>query len=265
MERMIIIPAFEPEETCLRELVRRNWELGNQMVLVDDGSGKAYETLFWELGEQCIVLHHNENKGKGEAIKTALRYIKDELWECREIGIMDADGQHLPEDMERILTKAEANPRTLILGTRTMDSSVPLKSRLGNWLTAKIFGMLTGVYVSDTQTGLRAFSVELLDFMLQVPGSRYEYEMNMLSACAKQKIPILEIPIHTIYHDRKNSCSHFRGFRDSFRIYKELLRFFLSSFSSFVLDYLLFNLFLVLFGTAPLGMLISNTAARRQA
>lgn len=149
------------------------------MVLVDDGSGKAYETLFWELGEQCIVLHHNENKGKGEAIKTALRYIKDELWECREIGIMDADGQHLPEDMERILTKAEANPRTLILGTRTMDSSVPLKSRLGNRLTAKIFGMLTGVYVSDTQTGLRAFSVELLDFMLQVPGSRYEYAVRL--------------------------------------------------------------------------------------
>ena len=48
---------------------------------------KKYERLFWELGEKCIVLHHEENRGKGEAIKTALKYIKEELWECRVVGL----------------------------------------------------------------------------------------------------------------------------------------------------------------------------------
>ena len=109
MERTVIIPELNPDEG-LREIVERNWELENQIILVDDGSDKKYERLFWELGEKCIVLHHEENRGKGEAIKTALKYIKEELGECRVVGIMDADGQHLPDDMEKLLMKAAAEP-----------------------------------------------------------------------------------------------------------------------------------------------------------
>ena len=104
MERIIIIPAFRPDK-YLKQIVRRNWELENQMIVVDDGSGQEYRPLFEELGEKCIVLHHEEKRGKGEAIETALQYIKEELWECGVIGIMDADGQHLPEDMDRLLTQ----------------------------------------------------------------------------------------------------------------------------------------------------------------
>ena len=50
------------------------------------------------------------NLGKGAAIKTALKYIREELWECNVIGIMDADGQHLPDDMEKLLMKVPADP-----------------------------------------------------------------------------------------------------------------------------------------------------------
>ena len=95
---------------------------------------------------------------------------------------------------------------------------------------------------SYTQTGLRAFDLELADKFLSVEGERYEYEMNMLMICAKEKIPIKEVQIRTIYHDKDNSNSHFRGFRDSVRIYKEILKFTLSSLSGFLLDYLLFLL-----------------------
>lgn len=232
MERTVIIPALNPDEG-LREIVERNWELENQIILVDDGSDKKYERLFWELGEKCIVLHHEENRGKGEAIKTALKYIKEELWECRVVGIMDADGQHLPDDMEKLLMKAAAEPMALIVGSRTIDRNVPWKSRMGNLITRRIFRMKTGVEVSDTQTGLRAFSTRLLDFMLDIEGERYEYEMN--------------VPIETIYHDKGNSCSHFRKVRDSVRIYRQLLKFSFVSFSSFLLDYvMLAGLILVL-------------------
>ena len=87
--------------------------------------------------------------------------------------------------------------------------------------------------MSDTQTGLRAFSTRLLDFMLDIEGERYEYEMN--------------VPIETIYHDKGNSCSHFRKVRDSVRIYRQLLKFSFVSFSSFLLDYvMLAGLILVL-------------------
>lgn len=246
MERTVIIPALNPDEG-LREIVERNWELENQIILVDDGSDKKYARLFWELGEKCIVLHHEENRGKGEAIKTALKYIKEELWECRVVGIMDADGQHLPDDMEKLLMKAAAEPMALIVGSRTIDRNVPWKSRMGNLITRRIFRMKTGVEVSDTQTGLRAFSTRLLDFMLDIEGERYEYEMNVLVTCAKANIPIIEVPIETIYHDKGNSCSHFRKVRDSVRIYRQLLKFSFVSFSSFLLDYvMLAGLILVL-------------------
>ena len=131
MERIIIIPAFRPDK-YLKQIVRRNWELENQMIVVDDGSGQEYRPLFEESGEKCIVLHHEENRGKREAIKTALQYIKEELWECGVIGIMDADGQHLPEDMDRLLIQAGLNPGALVLGTRTIDETMPFKSRMGN-------------------------------------------------------------------------------------------------------------------------------------
>lgn len=261
MERIVIIPALNPDER-LRDIVQRNWELENQMILVDDGSDEKYMPFFWELGEKCIVLHHKENRGKGAAIKTALRYIKEEMWECRSIGIMDADGQHLPDDMERVLMKEASNPAALILGSRTIDEKVPWKSRVGNRITRGIFQMKTGVKVSDTQTGLRAFSSSMLDFMLEIPGERYEYEMNVLVTCAKRGIPIIEVPIQTIYHDKDNSCSHFRKVRDSVSVYRQLLKFMSVSGTSFLLDYGLFVLLTALLPGRVWGALAANIGAR---
>lgn len=261
MERIVIIPVLNPDE-CLRDLVERNWELGNQIILVDDGSDKKYDKLFWELGEKCIVLYHKENQGKGAAIKTALRYIREELWGCSVVGIMDADGQHLPDDMEKLLMKAASEPQALIIGSRTIDKDVPWRSRMGNLLTRKIFRMTTGVAVSDTQTGLRAFSSRLLDFMLNIQGERYEYEMNVLVTCTKQDISIIEIPIQTIYHDKENSCSHFRKVKDSIRIYSQIFKFFFVSFSSFLLDYAVFVLLTPLLPKVAEGAIAANIGAR---
>ena len=153
MENIGIIPALNPDPK-LREIVQRNWELENQIILVDDGSDETYRSFFQELSEKCIVLHHKKNKGKGEAIKTALRYMKQELWNYDVIGIMDADGQHLAENMEKLLLKAYNNSNALILGSRVIDEKVPWKSRIGNKVTRQVFRMMTGSSVSDTQTGL---------------------------------------------------------------------------------------------------------------
>lgn len=261
MNRIVIIPALNPDER-LREIVERNWDLENQIIVVDDGSEEKYASLFWQLGEKCIVLHHKENRGKGAAIKTALQYIKAELWECSVIGIMDADGQHLPDDMERLLMSAMHHPDSLILGSRTLTKDAPMASRIGNWLTRKTFSLTTGTRVSDTQTGLRAFSSRLLDFMLAIPGERYEYEMNVLMQCAKEKITMIEVPIQTIYHDKKNSCSHFRKVRDSIRVYSQLLKFSFVSLSSFCFDYMLFCLFIFLMPKTYGFAAVANVAAR---
>lgn len=261
MNATVIIPAYNPENN-LQHIVDRVWDLGNQIIVVDDGSDRSKSDMFHRLSEKAIVIHHEKNKGKGAAIKTALKYIKENLWDCNVIGVMDADGQHLPEDMEKLVMKANLKENAIVLGVRNIGKKMPFKSRIGNEITRFVFHSLSGVKVSDTQTGLRAFSRKLLDKLLQVDGTRYEYETNVLFYCAKSKIPIIELPIKTIYHDEGNSCSHFRAIRDSFRIYKDIFKFVLSSFSSFILDYVLFCMLTFLFPMGAVGILFANIFAR---
>lgn len=257
----VVIPAYEPDEK-LKAIADKLRDLGYIVIIVDDGSGDAYRFLFEELSEECIVLRHKENRGKGAAIRTALEYIAKELWDCDAVGIMDADGQHLPEDMERVLEEALKTPDALVLGVRDVGAEMPFRSRIGNDLTRNVFRMLYGVRVSDTQTGLRAFPVSMIPWMRGVEGDRYEYEMKVLIEAAQQKIPIREVKIHTIYHDRGNSCSHFHVFRDSFRIWRELLMFACSSFSSFLIDYVMFCLFTTFLFRGNGGFFPANIFAR---
>lgn len=279
---VVIIPAYKPDKTLIA-ITDQLWSYGCQMIVVDDGSGREYGQIFDKVADICIVLKHLKNRGKGAAIKTALDYITKEMWDSGMVGIMDCDGQHLPEDLLKLLASAGKHRKTLVLGVRSVGTKMPVRSRLGNQITRKAFKIATGKEVSDTQTGLRAFDPELIPRLLSVEGERYEYEMNMLMTCVKEKIPIHEVPVSTIYRDKNNSNSHFRSFMDSIRIYKDILKytifhfhsfkdsvrnykdilkFTLSSFSSFVLDYLLFTLFMVLMPHTAVYVLLANIAAR---
>lgn len=258
---VVIIPAYKPDETLVT-ITDQLWAYGCRIVVVDDGSGEEYQSVFDSVKDICIILQHSENRGKGAAIKTALSYVKEEMWESNLIGVMDCDGQHLTEDILKLLEYAGTHRNALILGVREVGKDMPLKSRLGNQITRMVFRLASGVKVSDTQTGLRAFSSELLQRLLSIGGERYEYEMNVLMALAKAGIPIEEVPVHTIYRDENNSTSHFRAVWDSIRIYKDILKFTLSSFSSFILDYLLFSALMIFLPHTAALVLAANIAAR---
>lgn len=264
---VVIIPAYRTDGALVEvvnELQREKLveKRNMQVIVVDDGSGDEYRDVFDEVSEECIVLHHRENRGKGAAIKTALTYVKKEIWEYDTIGIMDADGQHRPEDMMRLLDFSKEHRQALCLGVRKVGKDMPLRSRLGNGITRKVFRLVSGTAVSDTQTGLRAFDIRLLPDLLAVSGERYEYEMNVLLTCARKHIDIEEMEIETIYHDRENSCSHFNSVRDSFRIYKDIFKFTLSSMSSFLLDYRLFSLFMLFLPHTTAMVMAGNVTAR---
>lgn len=270
MSSCVIIPAYQPDEILLK-LVDQLWSYGCSIIVVDDGSGEAYQPVFEKIEDVCIVLRHEQNRGKGAAIKTALSYIKQETWDCACIGVMDADGQHLVTDMLRLLKVSAGRPNTLVLGTREFGTNtqraahecgVPLRSRLGNAAACVVFRLLSGKWVSDTQTGLRAFGAGLVTKLLAVDGDRYEYEMNVLLECVKTGVPIREVPIAVIYHDKTNSCSHFKPLADSLRISGNMLKFTLSSLSSFFLDYLAFWALMFLLPHTPPAVLFANVAAR---
>jgi len=260
--KIALIPAYEPTKT-LPELARQLYRAGFQPVVIDDGSGEAYREIFVETAHYAFVLTQETNMGKGCTLKLGLSYIKERYPSNSVIVTLDADGQHSVVDAVRVCNTALWNMGALVLGCRSFGDSVPARSRFGNTVTRFIYRITTGVNVSDTQTGLRAFGMELVPFLLDVSGNRYEYEMNVLLECSRQNVPIKEVGIQTIYLDN-NSSSHFSTIKDSFRVYREIIKFASSSLIGFIVDYSMYSL--LAFMTAGLGAAVSiplsNIAAR---
>jgi len=239
---VVLIPAYKPEEaliTLSKELKERGF---NEVVIVDDGSGDEFAGIFSALeGLGCRVLRHDVNKGKGRALKTGIEEIIKMDGDIAGVVTADADGQHLTEDIVRVAEKLMEWPDTIVMGSRTFQGEVPLRSRMGNTITRMVFNFLSGQRVRDTQTGLRGLPAGALPDLLQLSGDRYEYEMNMLLEASRYGLKLREIDIKTVYINN-NSGSHFNPLKDSWRIYKCILMFGASSMLAFVIDFVLFTL-----------------------
>ncbi len=181
MKKLVLIPAYMPDEKMI-EVARDLYIEGFEVIVVNDGSPSEFDATFERVKEYAVVLRHDNNRGKGEALKTGLKYIRERFERPYIIVNADADGQHRTQDIIRVADAAEMNRSRLILGSRKMEGKVPLKSRLGNSITRLVYRLSTRSAVYDTQTGLRAYSDKLIDRLIEINGSRYEYEMNMLIA-----------------------------------------------------------------------------------
>ena len=252
-----LIPAYKPNENLI-SFIQSLEARGLEVVVVNDGSGEDYLPLFHKIQEQSLatVIHLEKNQGKGAALKAGLSYLNT-INDDFQVITLDADGQHSLQDALFLLQKSLENEGSLLLGSRAQSKGSPLRSRIGNYLTKKVFSLTTGVKVEDTQTGMRAFSKQLIPKLLKIQGNRYEYEMNMLLDFAKQGISIKEYPIETIYIN-DNEESHFDTVKDSLRIYSQILKFISSSLLSFCIDFLLYTLSFALSGS----ILFSNAFAR---
>ena len=244
----VLIPSLSPDERLpayVQDLLAADFGL---ILVVDDGSAPEYQPIFSRIDalDRCAVLHHEVNRGKGAALRTGFAYLKEHT-ALQGVITADSDGQHTVKDTLNLASEL-GKKEELLLGSRDFfrnNPNVPSKSRFGNRVTSAVFRALYGVWLPDTQTGLRAFSRQLLDFMAEVKGDRFEYEMNMLIQCSLKKIPMRPITIETIYHE-ENKGTHFHPIRDSWRIYKLLLGTFLKFVSSslicWLVDILLFSL-----------------------
>lgn len=252
-----LIPAYKPRDYILTNILKQLKAVGFRIVVVDDGCGPDYAGQFRNFSLFATILTHTANQGKGAALKTGLSYIREHFDENSIVVTLDADGQHCVEDALKLCKLAEQLPDGLVLGSRDLKGNIPLRSWFGNTITRLIYYLSTGLRVYDTQSGLRAFHSKMLPVLLEISGERYEYEMNVLLEFARKKIPIHEMKIQTIYSEN-NASSHFNVMRDSYRIYKEILKFSAASFIGFLIDYILYSL-LFLF-TANLRL--SNIGAR---
>ncbi|WP_338450943.1 glycosyltransferase family 2 protein [Niallia oryzisoli] len=234
----ILIPEYEPNKRLINLIYDLKDTCDYEIVVVNDGSGQEYQYIFDTVSNLgCTVLTHEKNRGKGAALKTGFQYIQETK---ENIGVVtaDCDGQHLPKDIIKIAEAIKDHKKALVLGTRRFTGKVPSRSRFGNNVTRNVFSFVSGAKVYDTQTGLRGFSMEMLPWLCEIPGERFEYEMNMLLEAVPAGYSFYEIDIDTVYLEQ-NKSSHFHFLKDSILVYLPIIKFSLSSLMSAVLDFML--------------------------
>lgn len=231
---IVLVPAYEPDERLV-DLVRSLAGHSLRALVVDDGSGAAYDEVFRRAADEgAVVVHHAQNLGKGHALRTGFGWVLAHD-PGEDVVCADCDGQHTPDDVLAVAARVVATGDRTVLGVRHFDGPVPLRSRIGNDATRLAFRLATGRAVADTQTGLRGYPSELLPHLLTIPGDRFEYELALLIDAAARGLPVDEVPIRTVYQEA-NASSHFRPVRDSMRVLAPLLRFTASSLLAFLVD-----------------------------
>ncbi|MGI8956879.1 MAG: glycosyltransferase family 2 protein [Chthoniobacterales bacterium] len=213
-----VIPAYL-EEVHVRGVAERTCSQLDHVLVVDDGSTDATSTRAREGGAEVIT--HPINLGKGESIKTGLRH-----WLAREgiefILLLDADGQHLPDEIGRFLAAGNATEAGLFVGTRMNDlREMPFVRRTVNSYMSRRISRLCGQDVPDTQCGYRMVQRSLAPHLLDGT-SRFDYETEMLIIANRAGFRIASVPISTIYSDEVSSI---HPVRDTLRFLKLMRRY----------------------------------------
>lgn len=216
---VIVIPAFQPSrdlDAYISSFIRE--DVAHVMV-IDDGNDASYDGLFNKISniDRCTILRHSKNYGKGAGLKTAIRFYLEHFSYLKGIVTADADSQHLAKDVLNVGQHLMGMEDGFILGSRMYDrKTMPVRSLIGNKVTSRLFQLLFGLYIRDTQTGLRGITTSELPMLLALDGDRFEFEMNMLIYMVKKNKHIVQVDIEAIYQE--NHLSYYRTYKDSERI-----------------------------------------------
>jgi len=256
----ILIPSFNPDDNLTNLVAALSAYSWSQMVIVDDGSSDDTQLIFGKLRtvDNVHVIRHSNNQGKGASLKTGIKYIDDNSEILKGIITVDADGQHLVEDIKKIAKYAQDRENDVIFGVRSFGKNTPFRSKFGNKLTKYLLYIFNGISVDDTQTGLRYLPVSIFNELLALPGNRYEYELECLFTINHLGYDITQIQIKTVYLN-DNKGSYFRPLIDSAKIYMVFARFSFSSLLSFGLDIVMFAIFLSYLQSIFIATMVART------
>jgi glycosyltransferase involved in cell wall biosynthesis len=213
-----VIPAYH-EQVHVGKVAERARVQLDHVLVVDDGSTDRTAERAREGGADVIV--HPQNRGKGEAIKTGLRHWLA-LPEIEFVVLLDADGQHSPEEIDRFLQAASGSDAGLFVGTRMNDlRSMPFVRRKVNRYMSRRISRVCRQDVPDTQCGYRMVYRDLAPHLL-AGTSRFDYETEMLFIASRQGFRIASVPISTIYSDEVSSI---HPVRDTIRFFRLIRRY----------------------------------------
>ena len=208
-----VIPAYN-EEGRIGDVVRRAKRFVDQVIVVDDGSSDETAREARDAGARVVA--HPVNMGKWAALKTGVR---EALSEGADVVVtLDADGQHLPEEIPKLISALE--DADVAAGFRSREG-MPIVRRLSNFITTGILRVLFGVRIRDSQCGFRAYRREAAELLLRVEGSGYEGETESLVLLARAGMRLRDVPVSTIYAGEE---SKIRAARDIARFSRTVLR-----------------------------------------
>jgi glycosyltransferase involved in cell wall biosynthesis len=213
-----VIPAYQ-DEKHIGDIVRRTREHLDHVLVVDDGSTDHTGECAREAGAEVIV--HNQNRGKGDAIKTGLERCLDR--KIRWAVLLDSDGQHLPEEIDRFLTAAaHATHPTFLIGNRMNNvTGMPFIRRVVNRYMSTQISRVCKQEIPDTQCGFRMLDHQLIPQLLG-GGDRFDYDTEVLIIASRNDYQIESVPITTVYTDQ---VSKIRPLRDALRFLKLMWRY----------------------------------------
>jgi glycosyltransferase involved in cell wall biosynthesis len=219
VQRAYLIPAYQAALSLgqvLRDL--RALDPAGALVVVDDGSTDGTGDVARELG--IDVVSHDQNRGKGVALRTGFAWLAERGFETAVT--VDADGQHRAEDAV-MLARHSAPPGALVLGIRDLArDGAPKPSQFSNKFSNWWVSRFSGLRLVDTQCGLRRYPLQAT-LALGSDARGYGFECEMLVRAARRGIPIIEVPVRVIYPPKAERVSHFHVVLDPTRIVLRLV------------------------------------------
>ncbi len=192
----VVLPAWN-ESTVLRNVLAEIQSAGyRNIIVVDDGSkDTTFEVADSVLG--VTALRHRLNRGKGAATKTGIEAAK--LLGADIIITMDSDGQHNPADIDRLIRPITLGKADVVLGSRLMDPrGMPVHKILANWVGNAITWYFYGLWVTDSQSGFRAYSKKAAH-LINTRSDRYDYESEVIRELRLHRLSFVEIPVEVRY------------------------------------------------------------------
>lgn len=214
----VVVPAYRAAATIADVIARaRRAAPEAALYVVDDGSPDG--TGAAAAGAGARVVGHTRNRGKGAALATGIRRAVEDGADV--VVTLDADRQHPPEEIPRLVAPVRDGDADLVLGARARAGPMPFGRRCSNWLSAALASRLARDSVADAQTGFRAFS-RAVATAVQPGERRYDYETAFLLGALAAGFRVRSVPIPTIYD---GAPSHFRPWGDTWRLARVFLRY----------------------------------------
>jgi glycosyltransferase involved in cell wall biosynthesis len=210
----VIVPTYNNAST-LPQVINDILLYTKNIIVVNDGSTDESRKLL-DAYSSIFIIHLEKNKGKGNALQTGFKFAVAKGYDYAIT--IDSDGQHSAHDLSKFADTLKNEPGTLVIGARNMDQdSIPGKSSFGHKFSNFWFRVETGTSLSDTQSGYRLYPIKALGNM-HFFTSKFEFEIEIIVRAAWKGIPVKCIPVSVYYAPKGERVSHFRPFKDFFRI-----------------------------------------------